>query len=118
MNSNDKAHMSTLASLAPSLVAEVCSALISKGRSKLVPQLKSGIIEYCTYDETVDAGYIYFARPAPSLHFTKLAAPVAETISFLAAGFNIDVDHDGYIFGIEFIGRDDFFAELSDANVF
>lgn len=110
--------MSTLASIASSLVAEVGSGLISKGRDELVPQLKSGIIERCTYDEMVNAGYIYFVRPAPSLHFAKLAAPVAETISFLAAGFNIDIDHDGYIFGIEFIGRDDFFAELSDANVF
>jgi uncharacterized protein YuzE len=109
--------MSTLASIAPNLVAEVGSALISEGRGELVSQLEAGIIERCTYDESVDAGYVYFVRPAPSLHFAKLAAPVAETIPFLAVGFNIDVDHDGYIFGIEFLDRADFLAELRGANV-
>ena len=109
--------MSTFASIAPRLVAEVGSALIAMGRGELVSQLESGIIERCSYDESVDAGYISFVRPAPSLHFAELAAPVAETIPFLEAGFNIDIDHDGHIFGIEFLDRADFFAELRGANV-
>jgi uncharacterized protein YuzE len=109
--------MRTLASIAPHLIAEVSSALISEGRGELVLQLESGIIERCTYDESVDAGFVYFVRPAPSPHFAKLAAPVAETISFLSVGFNIDVDHDGHIFGIEFLDRTDFFAALRSENV-
>lgn len=109
--------MRTLASVAPSLVSEVGSSLISEGRGELIPQLESGIIERCTYDESADAGFIYFVRPAPSLHFAKLAAPVAETIPFLSAGFNVDVDHDGHIFGIEFLDRPDFLATLRSANV-
>ena len=109
--------MKTFASIAPNLVAEVGSALVSEGRGALVPHLVSGIIERCTYDESVNAGYIYFVRPAPSLHFAKLAAPVAETIPFLEGGFNIDIDHDGSIFGIEFLDRTDFFTELRRANV-
>jgi len=109
--------MSVLATIVPKLIAEVSSALIADGRGELVPQLESGIIERCSYDQSVAAGYVYFVRLAPSLHFAKLAAPVAETISFLEAGFNIDIDHDGYIFGIEFLDRADFFAELRGANV-
>jgi uncharacterized protein YuzE len=108
--------MSTPASIAPKLVAEVGSALIAERRGELVPQLESGIIERCSYDESVNAGYVYFVRPAPS-HFAKLATPVAETIPFLDVGFNIDIDHDGYIFGIEFLDRADFFAELKGVNV-
>lgn len=109
--------MNTLASIAPDLVAEVSSVLISEGRDNLVPQLESAVIDHCSYDESADAGYIYFVRPHPSLHFAKLATPVAETIPFLSAGFNIDVDHDGDIFGIEFLGRTDFYAELRSAKV-
>lgn len=109
--------MSTLASNAPKLIAEVGSALTSEGRGELVSQLESGVIDHCSFDVSVDAGYIYFSQPAPSLHFAKLATPIAETISFLDVGFNIDIDHDGCIFGIEFLDRADFFAELREANV-
>jgi uncharacterized protein YuzE len=66
----------------------------------------------------VDAGYIYLVRPAPSPHFAKLAAPVAETIPFLEVGFNIDVDHDGHIVGIESLNRSDFVEKLREANAF
>ena len=109
--------MSVLASIVPKLVAEVSAALIAEGRGEFIPQLESGIIERCSYDQSVEAGYVYFVRPAPSLHFAKLAVPIAETISFLDVGFNIDIDHDGYIFGIEFLDRADFVAELRSANV-
>jgi uncharacterized protein YuzE len=109
--------MSTLASIAPNLATEISAALSSEGRDDLSAQLKSSVIERCTYDSEVDAGYIYLVRPSPSLHFAKLATPIAETIPFLDVGFNIDVDHDGCIFGIEILSRADFFAKLRDANV-
>ncbi len=108
--------MNTLASVMPELVAEVGAALTSEGRGDLVPQLAAGAIERCTYDASADAGYIYLVRPAPSPHFAKLAAPVAKTIPFLEVGFNVDVDHDGHIFGIEILSRADFFAKLRQVN--
>jgi uncharacterized protein YuzE len=109
--------MSSLASVAPEFAAEVSSALVAEKRDDLVSQVAAAIIERCTYDASANAGYIYLVRPAPSLHFAKLAAPVAETIPFFGeSGFNIDVDHDGHVFGIELLSRDDVFAKLRKAN--
>jgi len=108
--------MSTLASAFPELVAEVGAALAAEGRGDLVPQLEAGVIDRCTYDPSADAGYIYLVRPRPSPHFEKLAAPVLETIPFLAVGFNVDIDHDGHLFGIELLSRKDFFAKLRRVN--
>lgn len=108
--------MSALATVVPELVAEVGTALSSRGRGDLVPQLQAGTIERCTYDPSVDAGYIYLARPRPSPHFEKLSAPIAETIDFMEAGFNVDVDHDGHLFGIELLSRSEFFAKLREAD--
>ena len=108
--------MATFESVVPNLAAEVGAALTAEGRGALVPQLTSAIVDRCTYDETIEAGYIYFIRPSPSPHFANLAAPVAETIPFLADGFNIDVDHDGNIFGIELLSRPDVINRLREAN--
>ena len=109
--------MRTLISTLPNLVAEVSAALTTESRAALVQQLSSACIERCTYDETVDAGYIYLVRPAPSPHFAKLAAPVAETIAFFGEhGFNVDVDHDGNLFGIELLSRSDVIARLRENN--
>ena len=108
--------MSALATVVPELVAEVGAALSSRGRGDLVRQLEAGTIERCTYDPSVDAGYIYLVRPRPSQHFEKLAAPVAETITFMDVGFNIDVDHDGHLFGIELLSRSDFVTKLREAD--
>ncbi len=108
--------MRTLESVAPGFVTEVGAALTAEGRAALVPQLASSIVDRCTYDETADAGYIYFVRPSPSPHFANLAAPVAETIPFLGDGFNVDVDHDGNLFGIELLSRSDVIQRLREAN--
>ena len=108
--------MATLESIAPDLVTEAGAALTAEGRAALVPQIASAIVDRCTYDETADAGYIYFVRPSPSPHFAKLAAPVAETIPFLEDGFNIDIDHDGNLFGIELLSRPDVISRLREAN--
>jgi uncharacterized protein YuzE len=105
--------MSALSAVAPEFVAEVVAALSSAGRADLVPQLESGVVERWTYDPATDAGNIYFLRPQPSWYYEKLSHPVAETISFDPDnGFYIDVDHDGHIFGIEYLGRPDVLAKL------
>jgi uncharacterized protein YuzE len=107
-----------LSAVAPEFVAEVAGALSSVGRADLVPQLESGVIERCTYDPASDAGNIYLLRPQPSWYYEKLSHPVVETISFDPDnGFYVDVDHDGHIFGIEYLGRSDVVAELRRAKV-
>lgn len=60
---------------------------------------------------------MYLVRPEPSPHFANLVAPVAKTIPFLDVGFNVDIDHDGNVFGIEFLDRSDFVRELRNASV-
>lgn len=107
--------MSALLAVVPEFVAEVGAALSSVGREDLAPQLETGIIERCTYDPEVDAGYIYLVRPRPSWHFEKLAAPVAETLPF-EDGYNVDIDHDGHLVGIELLGRAEIFAKLKEAD--
>ena len=109
--------MRDLKSTVPDLVAEVGAALTAEGRDMLVSQLATAAIEHCTYDQAANASYIYMARPSPSPHFSNLAAPVAETISFYGEhGINIDVDHDGNIFGIELLDRPDIITKLKDKN--
>ena len=108
------ATVGNLATVFPNFVRELETALASKGHNNLIPQLTSTVIDRYTYDSSVNAGYIYLVCPIPSLHFSKLAAKVAQTISFLNSGFNIDVNHDGYIFGIELLDREDIFVKLKD----
>ena len=119
--------MRKLADVLPDLVAEISAALFCHGRGDLARQLEAGIIERCTYhpslDEGPDLGYIYLVRPRPRLHIEKLSAPVAETIPLYeldedkgVVGFNVDVDYEGRLFGIELMSRSDVFAKLKDAN--
>ena len=68
-------------------------------------------------NRSIDAGYIYLVRLPPSTHFAKLAAPVAETVTmYVERGVNVDVDHDGRLYGIELLGRSDAIARLREAN--
>jgi len=110
--------MKTLAEIAPDFVAEVKIVLEAEGQAALAEQIEGARITRCTYDRTVDAGYIYFDRLAPNPLFTKLAAPVAETLPFASPHwFNIDVDHDGQLFGIELLGRRDVRIKLRAAKL-
>ncbi len=91
---------------------------MAKGHPELVEQLQRAAVERCTGGEDDDLGYVYFVRPAPSLHFAKLSALVAQTISLYSShGLNIDIDHDGRLYGIEFIGRPDITDMLRAASV-
>jgi uncharacterized protein YuzE len=106
-----------LATIAPQLVSELATGLLAEGRPDLAKQLESAEIGQCRYDESVDAGYIYLVRPAPSWYYEKLSAPVKETTSWdIESGLNVDADHDGNLFGIEFLGRADIVATLRDKN--
>lgn len=110
--------MATLRSIAPKLSAELEAALVAKGRPEVVEQLKLAAVERCTGCEEDDLGYVYLVRPAPSLHLVKMSAPVAQTISLYSShGLNIDIDHDGCLYGIEFIGRPDITDMLRAASV-
>jgi uncharacterized protein YuzE len=105
--------MTQLTTIAPELVSELAKALVAEGRVELARQLEAATIRQCNYDESVDAGYIYLVRPHPSWYYEKLSAPVKETISWdLDSGLNVDVDHDGNVFGIEFLSRPDIVAKL------
>jgi hypothetical protein len=119
--------MHALADVVPELVGEVAAALVGEGRGDLARQLDAAIIERCTCepdaDSGLDLGYIYLARPPRSAQVAKLSPPVAETLSFLdlnevkgPVGFNVDVDHDGHLFGIELLGRSDVLARLREAD--
>ena len=107
--------MTQLLAVAPELVADLMQALAGEGRADLAKQLESAQIERITYDEPVDAGKIYLVRPQPSWFYEKLSAPVAETIPIELTLF-MDVDHDGNLFGIEFLGRPDVIAKLRSFN--
>jgi uncharacterized protein YuzE len=105
--------MSVLRDVTPDFLSEVVEALRSDGREEFCFKMATAQVERCTYDESVDAGYIYFARPFPSLPFMKNASLVAETIPFAAPHwFNVDIDHAGNIFGIELLGRPDVVGAL------
>jgi uncharacterized protein YuzE len=109
--------MSALHTVVPEFATEVEQMLESDGRASLAQQVGSAVIARCTYESADDAGYIYFVRPAVSAHFSKLATPIAETIVFYDDhGFNVDVDHDGHLYGIEMLGRPDVVSKLKAAN--
>ena len=109
--------MAQLTAIAPDLVSELAAALKAEGRSDLANQIESAEIRQCNYDESVEAGYFYLVRPHPSWYYEKLSAPVKETIACdMERGLNVDVDHDGNLFGIEFLGRPDIVAKLRDGD--
>jgi hypothetical protein len=105
------------AKVVPTVFAEVRDALLAATRAEIAERLATVRIERCTLAEEEDIGYVYFMRPPPSSRFKNLAAPVAETIAFFSElGINIDVDHDGNLFGLEFLERPDLVACLRGEN--
>jgi hypothetical protein len=109
--------MSTLVEVAPQLVAQLSKALVQKGRTALAAQLEQSKVLRCTFSSDPDVGYVYLVRAASSPLYAKLSTPVAETISFyLECGINVDVDHDGQLFGIEYVGRKDLATTFKAAS--
>ena len=108
--------MKSLNTIAPEFVIEVCSSLSNDGFQELETQITSAVVEQCTYDSDADAGYIYLKSSMPPLvaAMHNEAAVVKETLAY--GSFNIDIDHEGNVFGIELSGRPDVFSKLQDAN--
>ena len=105
------------AQVSPTVFIEVRDALLAESRAEIAEKLSVARIERCTFAEEDDIGYVYFVRRPPSLHFENLAAPIAETIAFFSdLGINLDVDHDGDLFGLEFLARPDLVASLRRAH--
>lgn len=105
------------ANVSPAVFAELRGALLANGRAPLAEKLATVRIDRCTFAEEDDIGFVYFVRQPTNLHFANLASPVAETVAFFCElGLNLDVDHDGDLFGLEFLDRPDLVACLRDAN--
>src|SRR6266487_3576177 len=101
--------MARLVDIAPNFVSELESALESEGHGHLKPQLRAAEIDHCTYDKSVNAGYIYLRRKEANGEVPRSATLIAETAPFLQVGFNVDLDYNGDVLGIELLGRDDVF---------
>ncbi len=107
----------TLQDVIPQALGELCDALVSRGRADDALKLRAAVIARSSFDEENEIGYVYFVRREPSPHFANLSTPVAETLSFFVKhDLNLDVDHDGDPFGLEFMGRPDIVAGLRSAN--
>ncbi|MES2972815.1 MAG: hypothetical protein V4757_04370 [Pseudomonadota bacterium] len=105
------------ASICPTVFAELRDALLADEHVDLAEKLATVRISRCTFAEEDEIGYVYFVRRPPSLHFASMAAPVAETVDFFnELGLNLDVDHDGDLFGLEFLARPELVAGLRSAN--
>lgn len=101
--------MANLATACPILATQVEGALSSANEAELARKLLPLNIENCTFGDDHDVGYIYFERPAypvPEVH--KEAAAVADTLGYGSDyDFYIDIDHEGNVYGIEYIFRRD-----------
>jgi uncharacterized protein YuzE len=107
-----------LAEVVPALFLEVKAELVKCARQTVAVQLDDATIERATYDQSIQHGYIYLVRLESEAHFPTLSCQVAETISFyFELGFNVDVDHAGNVFGIEFAARDGAVARLEAAGL-
>ena len=105
--------MTLLLEASPILASDLEKGLIALGRRDLAKQVLQTEIAKCTFGDDHDVGYVYFKRepyPVPTIH--KEAAPVAETISVSGYDLCVDIDHEGNVFGIEYICRSDIWAEL------
>ena len=87
--------------------------LMALDRRDLAEQVLQTEIAKCTFGDDHDVGYVYFERkpyPVPSVR--NEAASVAETISVSEYDLCVDFDHEGNVFGVEYICRSDIWAEL------
>ncbi len=100
--------MSTITEAAPEFALEVARALSLEGEEGASSLVAAATIERYTFDG--DAAYIYVSQAA-----TPNSGPalVVRTIPFAAPyWFNVDLTHEGRIFGIEILGRPDVVHQL------
>jgi len=55
--------MTSLLEALPELVSDIEAALVRMGRGDVADQLREVELERWTYDESVDAGYLYLRSP-------------------------------------------------------
>jgi hypothetical protein len=95
----------------PELAHAAAAALRSEGYATAAAQLSSAVIERCTYDPSVNAGYVYLWQSDP-IHAGE--TPAAETVAFAAPHwFNIDLRASGSLFGIELLSPTQSFVALA-----
>ena len=101
--------MAKLATACPILASQVEEALAAVDEVELAQRILALEIINCTFGDDHDVGYIYFKRPpypVPSVH--KQAAEIADTLGYGSEqDFYIDIDHEGNVYGIEYIFRRD-----------
>ena len=106
--------METLSKAVPEFASEVADALSRAGEGKVSALVSVSSIERCTHDSSVEATYLYLSQAVAP---TPGRAPVARTIAFAAPHwFNVDVTHEGAMFGIEILGRPDVVHMLRSAR--
>lgn len=97
-------YMSSLIDAFPLLVRELSRALRDGGRASLAEQVERAVIDRVTFDESVNAGYIY-VRPARDLNVVEaniVSVRHGETIEVETQYWtNIDTDNFDRLAGIE-----------------
>ena len=96
------------------LAEELQNALIADGSGEIAMMINAAEVERCTFADDDGICYIYLRRPpfpVPEVHAE--AAQVKYTIDLMqTVGANVDIDHEGNVFGIEVIGRKDIVTEV------
>ena len=111
--------MSTFYEMLPEFCTEVSDVLEAKGYEEIAAQVSLAEIERCSYDPEADAGYIHIKSKMSSLvsSLHKVAAPVRGTIVLDEPHcFNVDVDYEGNLFGIELFDRRDVIERLRSTD--
>ena len=106
--------MKTLTEAVPEFALEVAGALSQVGEERVSALVSKSAIERCTFDSSVEATYVYLSQVVAS---SPGRPPVARTIAFASPHwFNVDITHEGGIFGIEILGRADVVHMLRGAR--
>ena len=108
--------MTSILKAVPKFAAEVRLVLSTAGRQDLAKQVATAVIERCTVGDEDDVAYIHFNCPGASLYASNLSKQVASSLSFSRDGFVVDIGHDGHMYGIELLNREEVVASLRAAN--
>lgn len=114
--------MDTVAGAFPELVADLVSGLEIVGRADLADQVRSVLISRVTFDNSVDAAYIY-VKPSRTLNAVEqnvIGVRHGETIPLEGQYWAVlDTDNFGRLAGIEILAPGNLKTELrSRASVY
>ena len=108
-----------IAEVLPDLVQTVVSALVAAGRPELAEQLTKVSLRSASYDDSVDAGYLYVtqSRPLNIGEQNTIRVCHGECVTLDSPGtVLIDVDNVGRLMGIELLGYSAVFKRLGVAG--